>query len=142
MCGLVIVAAEGECAMTIVVDGIGHDPAFRSLVETKLQETVDTLGVTPLSARMGFTDENGPKGGVGSRCTIVLDVPRWPAIAVHQVAESPRLAFDQALAALGEQVQRRVERARDSRRRPKKYFIAKRLLGEEGEIPPEQYRSA
>jgi len=128
--------------MTIVIDGIGHDPEFRALVETKLQETVDSHGVTPLSARVGFVDENGPKGGVASRCTIVLDVPRWPAIAVHHVAESPRLGFDQALAALAEQVQRRVERARDSRRRPKKYFVAKRLLTTEGETPPGQYRSA
>ena len=106
--------------MTIVVDGIGHDPEFRSLVEAKLKEALESHGVTPLSARVGFADENGLKGGVDSRCTIVIDVPRWPAVAVHHVAESSRLAFDQALASLAEQVQRRVDRARDSRRRPKK----------------------
>jgi ribosome-associated translation inhibitor RaiA len=129
--------------MTIVIDGIGHDPEFRSLVETKLEDTVASHGVTPLFARVSFVDENGPnKGGPAFRCTIVLDVPRWPAIAVHDVAESTRLAFDQALAALVEQVQRRAERARDRRRRPKKYFVAKRLLAVEGETPPGRYRSA
>jgi putative sigma-54 modulation protein len=128
--------------MTIVIDGIGHDPEFRSRVEAKLQETVDSLGVNALSARVGFTDENGPKGGVDHRCTIVLEVPRWPAVAVQHVAESSRLAFDQAIDALAQQVQRRVERARDSRRRPKKYFVAKRLLAGEGEAPPTRTRQA
>jgi hypothetical protein len=44
------------------------------------------------------------------------------------VAESRRLAFDGAFAALERQLERYRERARDSQRHPKKYFVAKRLL--------------
>jgi ribosome-associated translation inhibitor RaiA len=47
------------------------------------------------------------------------------------VAETPRLAFDAALAVLQRDLEQYRERQRDQQRHPKKYFAAKRLLGPE-----------
>jgi hypothetical protein len=46
---------------------------------------------------------------------------------VEHLAETPRLAFDAGFSALERLLERYRERQRDSGRRPKKYFAAKRL---------------
>jgi ribosome-associated translation inhibitor RaiA len=56
------------------------------------------------------------------------------------MAETPRLAFDGALKAFERRLERYRERDRDSRRRPKKYWVAKRLT--EGASAPRTRRKA
>jgi ribosome hibernation promoting factor len=81
------------------------------------------------SARITFVDDNGPKGGVDRRCALTVRLPRWPDLHVEHVSETARSAFDGALTGLERQVERQVRRGRDNRRHPKKYFVARRLLG-------------
>ena len=66
------------------------------------------------------------------------DLPRRPELHADLTAESSRLAFEQAFAMLERQVERDRARGREERRRPKKYYLAKRLLepGASSQEPP------
>jgi hypothetical protein len=96
-------------------------------VMSRMKQLLKRLPVRPLSARVTFSDVNGPKGGVDIRCGILVSLPGEPAIRVERLATTPRLAFDRTF----DRVQRQVERPRrrwlESQRRPKKYYAAKRL---------------
>jgi len=81
-----------------------------------------------VAVRVGFTDENGPKGAPGIRCAFTIDMARRRALHVEHTAATPRQAFDLAFEALERRALQEIDRARDRRRRPKKYFLAKRLL--------------
>ena len=118
--------------MTIHIRGIPNDLALRSRVAREMNAAL--LRVKPVAAQVAFFDENGPKGGIAIRCALTVRLPRWPILRLEQVGETARLAFDGGLAMLKRQIERHRERARDQRRRPKKYYAAKRLLGGE---PPE-----
>jgi ribosome-associated translation inhibitor RaiA len=83
--------------------------------------------VKPLGAEVRFFDDNGPKGGRAIRCAVTVRLPYRPAVRVEEMAETARLAFDGAFATLERQLERYRERNRDSRRRPKKYYAARRL---------------
>ena len=119
--------------MTIHIRGIPNDLALRSLVAREMSAAF--LRVKSVAAQVVFFDENGPKGGVAIRCALTVRLPRWPTLRVEQMGETARLAFDGGLAMLKRQIERHRERARDQRRRPKKYYAAKRLLI--GGEPPE-----
>jgi len=119
--------------VTIEVRGLSGDRRFRAYVVRALGEALDRLRVAPVSAQVGFADENGPKGGVAIRCLLEIRVPRRPPIDARHLAESPRLAFDGALTKLDRQVARDRGRRRQQSRRPKKYYLARRALeGEPG----------
>jgi hypothetical protein len=99
----------------------------RTHVMSRMNQLLKRLPVRPLTAWVTFSDVNGPKGGADKRCGILVNVPGEPAIRVERIATSARLAFDQTY----DRVQRRAERPRrrwrESQRRPKKYYAAKRL---------------
>lgn len=86
-----------------------------------------------------FADDNGPKGGRAIRCTITLKEPRRPPLVVEKLAETHRLAFDAAYDTIKQELGRRHEARRERARRPKKYFVARRLResGLEGPEPGE-----
>ena len=114
--------------MTIDIAGLGTRSALRTLIAQKLTAMFDGQRARPVAARVGFVDENGPKGGASIRCGINLELPRRPSVHVEHDARSERLAFDGALAALEHAVARDRGRMLTERRRPKKYYLAKRLL--------------
>jgi ribosome-associated translation inhibitor RaiA len=89
--------------------------------------------VTPLSARINFTDQNSAKGGVSIRCAITVPVPRRAPIHVEHVATAPETAFDGALGTLEHRLAQGRRREREAGRRPKKYYAAKRALS--GDLP-------
>src|SRR5213078_1851600 len=97
--------------MAIVVEGLG-DTALRRLIRKKLDALRDHLRQPPTAVRVGFTDENGPKGGPSIRCALTIDMARRRAL-------------------------QEIDRTRDRRRRPKKYFLARRLLESEAGPPVE-----
>jgi len=112
---------------TIIVEGIRN----RRLVEYVRAKVAQALGLVdppPTTAKVIFADENGPKGGVGIRCTIVHDMPRRRDFSVTERAASEDVAFDAAFAALETSVTRDRKRRRTLVRHPKKYYLAKRLL--------------
>jgi ribosome-associated translation inhibitor RaiA len=122
--------------MATMIEGLGDDRALRTLIAGKVTSTLARLRVKATNVRVQFSDENGPKGGVDTRCSLTIDVARRPELHADVVAADARLAFEQAFAALERQIERAKERGRVERRRPKKYYLAKRLL--EPEATPER----
>lgn len=124
--------------MATVVDGLGGDGALRASVEDRLTAFLARHRARAINARVLFSDESVSKGGVDIRCSLTLHVARRGELHADAVAASAALAFDQALAALERQVERDRTKSRVQRRRPKKYYLAKRLLEPEmtSEQPP------
>jgi ribosome-associated translation inhibitor RaiA len=114
--------------MSVVIEGLGDDRALRTLISGKVTNTLARLQVPVTTVRVQFSDENGTKGGVDIRCSLTVAVPHRPELHADTVATEPRLAFEQAFAALERQIERDRERGRAERRHPKKYYLAKRLL--------------
>ena len=114
--------------MVIDIQGVERDKALRARAVKLVGAALEPITLEPVKAKITFFDDNGPKGGLGMRCAVDVRLPFRPAIRVEQVAETSRLAFDCAFAALERRLERYRERDRDSKRRPKKYFVAKRLL--------------
>jgi ribosome-associated translation inhibitor RaiA len=125
--------------MSVVIEGLGDDRALRTLISGKIANTLARLQVVATAVRVQFSDENGTKGGVDLRCSVTIDVPHRPELHADTVAPDARLAFEQAFAALERQIERARERGRAKRRRPKKYYLAKRLLEPEAspDVTPE-----
>jgi ribosome-associated translation inhibitor RaiA len=114
--------------MVIDIHGVEKDTALRARTAKVVAAALGHINLAPIRAKVTFFDDNGPKGGLGMRCAMDVRLPYRPAIRVEQVAETTRLAFDGAFAALERKLERYRQRDRDIKRRPKKYFVAKRLL--------------
>ena len=114
--------------MVIDILGMEKDTALRARAAKVVGMALEMIKLAPVKAKITFFDDNGPKGGRGMRCAVDVRLPYRPPIRVEQVAETSRLAFDGAFGALERQLERYRERDRDIKRRPKKYFVAKRLL--------------
>ena len=117
----------------IEISGI-RDSALRALISKRVGAALKPLQVQPVAAQVTFFDDNGPKGGRAVRCALTVRVPYRPTVRVEHTADTPRLAFDASFKSLERQLERYRELDRDSRRYPKKYYVAKRLL--EGEATP------
>jgi hypothetical protein len=115
--------------MTIDLRGIPDERSLQAHVRKTMSAALARVIPAPLGAQVRFFDDNGPKGGVDIRCAVTVRVPFRPSIRVEHMGETARHAFDQALGVLGRQIERDGARAREVRRRPKKYYAAKRLLG-------------
>ena len=110
------------------VGGSAAGRAIRARVTAGLAGVLASLPVEATRARVAFADENGPKGGDAIRCAIEVQLPRSPALHVEGMASTPRLAFDAALEKLERALRRTRETARESKRRPKKYYAARRAV--------------
>ena len=111
----------------VIIEGI-HDAALAARVYARITEAVARLAPPPTVAKVIFADENGPKGGVDTRCTIVFHMPRRRDRSFTDLGRTGAVAFDAAHAALETSVTRERARQRELVRRPKKFFLAKRLL--------------
>ena len=112
---------------SIVIEGT-HHRAFAEHVRAKIAEALGLVDPPPVTARVIFADDNGPKGGPGIRCTVVTDMPRRREVSVTELAPTEALAFDAAFDALETSITRDRKRRRTLVRHPKKYYLAKRLL--------------
>lgn len=112
----------------IEVIGLDAATALRARVLRRLRAALSGFPVRPIRAEVRFVDDNGPKGGLDARCALTVRLPYRPAIQVERRGLAPQEAFDLALPVLERQLDRYRERQRQSRRRPKKYFAARRLL--------------
>jgi ribosome-associated translation inhibitor RaiA len=124
-----------EVTMTVEIEGLTGRLALRALIGRKIAAVFEPRRAKPTIVRVLFVDENGPKGGVGIKCGITVEVPRRPAFHAEDRGETHRLAFDGAFDALERQVVSGRERRRAESRRPRKYFLAKRLLMSEEGVP-------
>ena len=105
-------------------EGIALDDPLRAHIQDKITATTGRGRLRPTSARVAFTDENGPKGGPTIRCAVTVEVPHRPTVHANGLGETPRVAFDAGLAALEHELERERGRRRDVARRPKKYYVA------------------
>jgi len=127
--------------MSLVIEGLALDDPLRTHVVDKLPAAMRGGRRPPTAVRVGFTDQNGPKGGVDIRCAITVELPRRAPLHAEGVAETHRLAFDGAFDTLARELKRDRERRRDAARRPKKYFAARKALAaDEGSAPPARPR--
>ena len=127
--------------MAIEIRGLKKDTALTARVSARVTAALGSLRVAPVRAKVTFFDDNGPKGGLAMRCALDVRVPYRPGIRIEHVATTSRLAFDGAYATLERQLERYRERDRDIKRRPKKYFVAKRLLTGGLEVPGRSSRA-
>jgi ribosome-associated translation inhibitor RaiA len=114
----------------IALVGLTEREAEQLRVVARLGAILAPLGTAALSARLGLSDQNGPKGGVAIRCAIEASVARRAPIHVDARARSVRAAVTGAVNRLERRVRHEVQRVRDGRRRPKKYFVAAVANGE------------
>ena len=124
---------------SIKITGLTRDP-LRGRATRLMTEALAKLAVAPVAGQASFFDDNGPKGGRAMRCALTVRLPFRPTIRVERSAVTPRLAFDAAFAVLERQLERYRERDRDSKRHPKKYFAARRVLAGEAPAPRKRAR--
>ena len=107
---------------------VGLSTAERARLRStrRLAAALARLPARASSARMAFTDDNGPKGGPAMRCALTVHIPPRRRIHVEARGVSTRLALDSALDRLERRFARSEETIRESRRRPKKYYAAER----------------
>ena len=124
--------------MTLVMEGIALGDPLRPLIRRRMTALTGRGRLRPTAARVAFSDENGPKGGIAIRCALTVDLPRRPATHAGGLGTTPRLALDAACAALEHELSRERRRRRDVARRPKKYFVAEQghLVDREAALPP------
>ena len=102
----------------------------RTLRSRAARLVADRLGPLPVtSARVAFTDVNGPKGGPAIRCALTVKLPRRPPLHVEHRAVTAAPALDAAIDKLDRLLVQLREQTRKGRRYPKKYFAARALEG-------------
>jgi hypothetical protein len=100
----------------------------RQHVLARVTQALSRMAADAATARVIFTDVNGPKGGRDIHCALLVSLPGRPSIRAEQAQTTPRLAFDEGYARLLRRLEQVRGRQEDASRRPKKYFAAKRLL--------------
>ena len=114
--------------MIIRIENETKERIPRQHVTGQMTRALRAIEGSPLTARVTFSDVNGPKGGADIRCALLVSVPGEAPMRVERVQTTARLAFDEAYARAVRQLEATSGRRRDARRKPKKYFVAKRLL--------------
>ena len=127
--------------MAIEIRGVPTDRAMRAHVTERLTSRLAHLAIKPVSAQVTFFDENGPKGGVAMRSAITVRLPYRPHVRVEDTAETLRAAFDGAFAKVERELDQYRDRDRESKRHPKKYYTAKRLMETGGASTPAERKS-
>lgn len=114
--------------MKIEIVGIPKSKIARLQLLRRVEAALTPASGAVHHCRVAFTDENGPKGGVDTRCTIDVQLVRRASIHVEGQGTSEALALREALERLHRRVDAAIGAGRDAARRPKKYFVASRAL--------------
>jgi ribosome-associated translation inhibitor RaiA len=124
----------------ILIEGV-PTIEFEEHVRTRVLQALERVSSRRTAAKVIFADVNGPKGGVGLRCTIVAEMPGRREVSVEELGDTREVAFDAAFAALKQRMMRDRDRRRELARRPKKYFLAKRLLSPDTTLESPELRA-
>lgn len=128
--------------MKIDIEGLHGDSNLEDRIVTRIGKACSRLPSEPTSAHVGFTDQNGHKGGPGTRCAITAWIPGKKTAHVEATATTPATAFDAVIDSFERWVKEHTDRLMNARRRPKKYYLAKRLLESEAGVQPPVQRSS
>jgi CBS domain-containing protein len=113
--------------VTSIDAGASLDEAARRLrLAARMRATLAALPGRVTSARLTFTDQDGPRGGPAVRCAATVTLAGWGRLHVEDDDATPELALAGALARLQRRLDRRRELDRERGRRPKKYYAAAR----------------
>lgn len=115
-------------AVTLDVSGLPIAPSVRSRVDRRIRRALVGVQSTPINVHVSFADVNGPKGGADIRCAIDVRIPRTAPIHAEAFAGRDFTAFDRSVAVITRRIAQRLRRRQEGQRRPKKYYVAKRLL--------------
>jgi ribosome-associated translation inhibitor RaiA len=128
--------------MSLMIQGVAAADPFRTFIDRKLGAVLGRAHARATASVVTFTDVNGPRGGVDTRCAVTVETPGRPAHHASALGADMRLALDAALAALQHELLRDRDRRRTLARRPKKYFVAEQGNQPEGEaaLPPVRHR--
>ena len=116
--------------ITIQLRGVPLGPRLAARIEKRLAGELAKIRGRPVTARVTFADENGPKGGRAIRCALTVHRPRRPTVRVEEVAETTWLAFDRSFGRMERRLAADREKRMKQARYPKKQYAAKRLLME------------
>jgi putative sigma-54 modulation protein len=114
--------------ITLEVSGLPIAETVRSRVARRIRRALVGVQTSPIDVHVTFADVNGPKGGTDIRCAIDVRIPRTAPIHAEAFAARDITAFDRSVAVITRPIARRLLRRQDSQRRPKKYYVAKRLF--------------
>jgi ribosome-associated translation inhibitor RaiA len=128
--------------MSLVIQGVAAADPFRTVIDKKLGTVLGRAHARATASVVTFTDVNGSKGGVDTRCAVTVETPGRPAHHASALGADMRLALDAALEALQHELLRDRGRRRTLARRPKKYFVAEQANQPDGEaaLPPVRRR--
>jgi ribosome-associated translation inhibitor RaiA len=114
--------------MNIHIENDTQEPIPREHVMTRMTQVLTRLATSAVTARVTFSDVNGPKGGADIRCALLVSLPGRPPISAEHAETTARLAFDESYARVMRQLEHVLGRRQEASRRPKKYYAARRLL--------------
>ena len=126
----------------VEINGLERGRALHTHISQRMRRMLKPIKRAPISARVAFFDDKGPKGGGAIRCALTVRLPSRRVLRGEHTAESSRLAFDGGFTILERQLERYRERDRESRRHPKKYFAARQALAGGAAPPPKRKRRA
>jgi hypothetical protein len=120
--------SAAELGVNVVATGGAERRVNATRIAGELEHVCRRRGVTEGALRVTFTDANGPKGGRDQRCAITLRVPRRTALHAESIATTAAQAWRTARDVFEQRLQAFFAERRTAARRPKKYYIAQRLL--------------
>jgi hypothetical protein len=104
--------------MLTAIRGLREERHLRVDVVKQMKDLLERRRVTPVSVRVAFFDDDGPRGGVAIRCALMVTPRRGPTIRVEHTARTHSAAFNGGFAILKRQVKRHVQRRRRRARGP------------------------
>lgn len=96
--------------------------------------------IRPVTARVTFSDEDGPRREVGIRCALTMRLPGQSTIRVEHQARTYQQAFEGGFETLKRQLKRTTRRQWQSHRYPKRHLVAERLLEAQRQATPGRRR--
>jgi len=101
------------------ISGLRARDRLQADVVTQIDRFVARRGVAARAVRVGFFDDDGPRGGVAIRCALTWTPSKGPIIRVEHTARTYSAAFGGALTTLTRRLKRRVQRRRRRTRFPR-----------------------
>jgi ribosome-associated translation inhibitor RaiA len=102
--------------MSLMIQGVAAADPFRTFIDRKLGAVLGRAHARATASVVTFTDVNGPRGGVDTRCAVTVETPGRPAHHASALGADMRLALDAALAALQHERHQNVVRDHDGER--------------------------
>ena len=102
--------------LNIQARGFKLTEGLRNLAERRLRFALGSTSARVRSIAMRLADENGPRGGMDKRCTILASFAGAPPVVIDQQESDLYVAIDRAADRAGRTVSRQLKKASSRRR--------------------------